>query len=119
MFIINDLCHAVCKDNAIGSTEAFRHPLGEADSLLDENICIGTGLLDFAVLFHNESSIAFGTILHFLVVVIEVLCRVRRIPAQRLFYEISTKCMCIGALHCIWTCLVWILFTQQNAGRTV
>ena len=103
VLVVDDLSGSVCQDDAVGSAGTAFDPFGEVHLLFDEDFRVGAGLLRLFIFLHDEGSVAFRALLHFGIVVVQVLSRVFDIPAESLFYKVSTQFMSAGALLCIWT----------------
>ena len=103
VLVVDDLSGSVCQDDAVGSAGTAFDPFGEVHLLFDEDFRVGAGLLRLFIFLHDEGSVAFRTLLHFGIVVVQVLGRVFAIPAESLFYKVGTQFMGTGALLCVWT----------------
>ena len=66
----------ISDDGAVPCTESFRHPFGEVESFLDHDFRVFAVGLCLFVLLHYIIAILCSTVLHFGIVVIEVLGRI-------------------------------------------
>ena len=55
-------------------------------------------------LFQYIGAVSFSAVLHFLIVIVKVLCRIFHISSKSLFYQIGTELMAVRSLLCIGTC---------------
>ena len=103
VLVVDDLSGSVCQDDAVSSASTAFDPFGEVHLLLDEDFGVRAGLLRLFIFLHDKCGVPFRALLHFGIVVVQVLSRVLDIPAESLFYKVGTKFMGAGALLCIWT----------------
>ena len=119
VLVVDDLSSSVCQDDAVGSSGTAFDPFGEVHLLFDEDFRVGAGLLRLFIFLHDEGSVAFRALLHFGIVVVQVLSRVFDIPAESLFYKVGTQFMGTGTLLCVGTGLIRNLRTQLCGWRAV
>ena len=116
---INDVKHLICNDQTVAGSESFRYPSGKIQSLLNEDFRIFAVFSGFLKLLHNIGTIFVGTVGHFLIKVVQVFRRIRRIPSECCKHLVFAECMCIGSLLGVGAALVIRFRTEFCAGRAV
>ena len=116
MLVINDLQNLVRHDHAVPGAESVFDPPGKIQPLFDQYLRIRTMLLRFLHLFIHIGAIAFGAVLHFLIVIGKVFRRILGIPSQRLLHQIGAQFVTVGTLLRIGACPVF-LFGTKLCGR--
>ena len=109
MLVINDLQNLIRNDHTVAGAEAIFDPSGEIQPLLDQNLRIRTVLLCRLNLFRHIIPVTLGAVLHFLIVIGKVLCRILRIPAKGLLYQIGAQFVAVSTLLSVGTCPVLLL----------
>ena len=109
--------HVVRDDHAVAGSEAFRYPLGEVQIFLNQDQGVGAVCLCFFNLFCDVGCILIGTVVHLRIEPGQVLCRILRIPSQKLFNLVFAEGVCIGSLLGVRTAAVIDAGTQLCAGR--
>ena len=82
MFVIAYSQGAICNDDAVGGSEALFYPARKIYTLFNQNLRISAAFLGGLYHFKDVGGIAIGTVLHFLAVPGEILCRITGIHPQ-------------------------------------
>ena len=103
MLVIDNLQNLICYDHAVAGAEAVLYPSGKVQPLFDQYLRIRTMLLCRLDLLRHIIPVAFRAVLHFLIVVGKILCRILHIPSKGLLYQIGAQFMTVGTLLRIGT----------------
>ena len=109
--------YIVRDDYAVAGSEAFRYPLGEVQLFLNQGQRVGAVCLCFFNLLCDVGCILIGTVVHLRIEPGQVLCRIFRIPSQKLLHFVFAEGMCIGSLLGVRTAAVIDAGTQPCTGR--
>ena len=109
MLIINNLKYIISNNHTVTGAKAILNPSGEIKPLFYQNLRIRAVLLCFLNLFHYETAVAFSAVLHLLVIIGKILCRISYILSQFLLNQIGAQFMAVRTLLCIRTRPVLLL----------
>ena len=101
VFEVDDSHRAVGDNNTVSGSEALCHPACEVEALLDQYLRIGTGLLSFLHLLHDEFAVSVSAFCHFFVEVLQIISGIAHLEAECLLDLVLAEGVCICALLCV------------------
>ena len=112
VFVVNYMHGAVADENGIRSSEALFYPTGEVHSLFNQNNRVGASLLGLFQKLHDEADIPVGTVIHFIVIPVEILGRICSFHAECFTELVLTKRVGIGAFCSIVAAFILVGFAE-------